>query len=91
MIDIATRDMDVPLSELGEDQARSLHDRMSALAPAECPTIAISSPYVRAEQTARLALGEDATILLDERLREREFGILDRLTRAGIEQKFPEQ
>jgi broad specificity phosphatase PhoE len=90
-IDIATRDMDVPLSELGEDQARALLDRLAALSPAERPTIAISSPYVRAEQTARLALGDDAPLLLDERLREREFGILDRLTRAGIEQRFPEQ
>jgi 2,3-bisphosphoglycerate-dependent phosphoglycerate mutase len=91
MIDIATRDMDVPLSELGMDQARALHERVLTLSPDACPTIAISSPYVRAEQTARLALGDDAELLLDERLREREFGILDRLTRAGIEHKFPEQ
>jgi probable phosphoglycerate mutase len=28
---------------------------------------------------------------VDERLREREFGILDRLTRQGIEQEHPEQ
>ena len=90
-IDIATRDMDVPLSPLGEDQARALRDHLRSLGADESPTIAISSPYVRAEQTARLALGEDAPLLLDERLREREFGILDRLTRAGIEQRFPEQ
>jgi broad specificity phosphatase PhoE len=91
MIDIATRDMDVPLSDRGVDQAKALHQRMAALAPDECPTIAITSPYLRAEQTARLALGDDAPLLLDERLREREFGILDRLTRAGIEHRFPEQ
>ena len=30
-------------------------------------------------------------MLVDERLREKEFGILDRLTRMGIEQRFPEQ
>jgi broad specificity phosphatase PhoE len=91
MIDIATRDMDVPLSDRGVEQAKALHERLAALSSDECPTIAISSPYVRAEQTARLALGDDASLLLDERLREREFGILDRLTRAGIEQRFPEQ
>jgi broad specificity phosphatase PhoE len=28
---------------------------------------------------------------LDERLREREFGVLDRLTKLGIEQRYPEQ
>jgi len=30
-------------------------------------------------------------VVLDERLREREFGILDRLTRRGIEERFPEE
>jgi broad specificity phosphatase PhoE len=30
-------------------------------------------------------------LVMDERLREREFGIFDRLTRVGIQQKFPEE
>ena len=30
-------------------------------------------------------------VQLDERLREREFGVLDRLTKVGIEARFPEQ
>jgi len=29
--------------------------------------------------------------IADERLREKEFGVLDRLTRAGIESRFPDQ
>jgi len=29
--------------------------------------------------------------IIDERLREKEFGILDRLTRSGIEQVHPQQ
>ena len=29
--------------------------------------------------------------IVDERLREKEFGVLDRLTRVGIEQRYPEQ
>ena len=91
LIDIATRDMDVPLSDLGTDQAEALHRRLAGLVADECPTIAIASPYVRAEQTARIALGPDAELLLDERLREREFGILDRLTKSGITDRFPEQ
>jgi broad specificity phosphatase PhoE len=91
MIDIATRDMDVPLSGLGEDQAKALGTWFAALDADARPTVSISSPYVRAEQTARLAFGEDVDLLLDERLREREFGILDRLTRAGITAQFPEQ
>ena len=37
------------------------------------------------------AAGVDAPVRLDERLREREFGVLDRLTKVGIEERFPEQ
>jgi broad specificity phosphatase PhoE len=53
-----------------------------------------SSPYLRAAETARIAcahVGNSVEVVLDERLREREFGVLDRLTRAGIEARFPEE
>ncbi|MCA1555793.1 MAG: histidine phosphatase family protein, partial [Acidobacteria bacterium] len=33
----------------------------------------------------------DITFIADERLREKEFGILDRLTKFGIEAKYPDQ
>jgi broad specificity phosphatase PhoE len=89
-IEIAVRDMDVELSPRGQAQAASLgrwlvdHDGV--------PDVVVSSPYVRAEQTA-LAAAEalGCPITLDERLREREFGMLDRLTRRGIQERFPEQ
>jgi broad specificity phosphatase PhoE len=95
MIDVALRDMDVPLSETGTHQARTLGAWIGRQ-PAEVrPTISVASPYVRAQDTARLALEaagcDEVELDVDERLREREFGILDRLTRAGIEQRFPEQ
>lgn len=98
MIDIASRDMDVPLSELGEQQAAAL-GRWLAELPAELrPNVVYSSPYIRARETAGIALeaaglvpDRDVTYVVDERLREREFGILDRLTRVGITEKFPEQ
>src|SRR5205814_10156982 len=54
------------------------------------------SPYVRARQTAKLlmaASGLDRSGLrlrIDERLREKEFGVIDRLTKHGIRQKYPE-
>ena len=32
-----------------------------------------------------------SNFIVDERLREKEFGILDRLTKLGIEQKHPDQ
>lgn len=97
MIDIATRDMDVPLSDLGMHQARTLGTYLASLPPDDRPRHTIVSPYVRAEQTALLALESsgcapgEISLLLDERLREREFGILDRLTRAGITERHPEQ
>src|SRR4051812_35362548 len=97
MIDIATRDMDVPLSELGSHQARAVGGYLASLPEDDRPQHTIVSPYVRAEQTALLALEASGcdpssiSLLLDERLREREFGILDRLTRAGITERFPEQ
>jgi len=60
------------------------------------PNVVLCSPYVRAVQTSTLLLdaaGIDAsslTLQRDERLREKEFGVLDRLTKVGIRQKYPE-
>ena len=98
VIDLATRDMDVPLSPLGERQAAALGRWIGELPADEQPTVVYSSPYVRASTTARLALDaagleidRDVTFVIDERLREREFGILDRLTRRGITERHPDQ
>jgi broad specificity phosphatase PhoE len=98
MIDIATRDVDVPLSPLGKRQSQALGRWFfQKLAPEERPTVVLVSPYERAQRTADIALaeaGEEAgnvRLVADERLREREFGIFDRLTKAGIEAKFPDQ
>jgi broad specificity phosphatase PhoE len=97
-IDIgAARDVDVPLSALGVRQSRALGRWFGAMPPGERPEVVFASPYRRARQTAALieeagGLAPDACpIVSDERLREKEFGILDRLTRWGIEQYQPEQ
>jgi 2,3-bisphosphoglycerate-dependent phosphoglycerate mutase len=96
-IDIAQRDMDVPLSDLGEQQAVAIGDWIRRRPASERPTAILTSPYVRACETARLLREEaglapaEVDIVIDERLREREFGILDRLTRAGITELVPEQ
>jgi 2,3-bisphosphoglycerate-dependent phosphoglycerate mutase len=87
---IAERDMDVPLSPLGVEQARAFGRWLRA--QPERPEVVVSSPYVRAVQTAQIAIddgGLAAGLHSDERLREREFGILDLLTRRGIEERFP--
>jgi broad specificity phosphatase PhoE len=97
MIEIDMRDVDVPLSPLGEQQATALGRWFAAMPAEERPTVVLASPYLRAMRTAELvreagglALPE-TDLVADERLREKEFGILDRLTRHGITERFPEQ
>jgi len=95
-IDIADRDMDVPLSALGEQQARALGRWIGEMPAAMRPNVVLCSPYVRARTTAELVVGAAGldpnaiSFVADERLREKEFGILDRLTHVGIAQKYPE-
>ena len=96
-IDIATRDVDVPLSALGEEQAEALGRWFGAMPAAARPNVVLASPYVRARRTAEIvrdAAGlatDEVSFVFDERLREKEFGVLDRLTRVGIERFHPEQ
>lgn len=91
-IALTGRDADVALSDTGRRQAAALGDWFSAQDPQ--PDVILSSPYKRARDTAleiamRCAIPAQE-IRLDERLREKEFGIIDGLTRAGIEQRYPD-
>jgi 2,3-bisphosphoglycerate-dependent phosphoglycerate mutase len=93
-ISIPTRDVDVDLSELGHRQATALADALTPGSPDERPEIIITSPYRRARSTAdtlAARLRPYLPVICDERLREREFGILDGLTRIGIERHHPDQ
>jgi len=96
VIDIAERDIDTPLSELGRKQARALGHWFGELTEDRRPQVVLCSPYVRARETAHLLLRgagiaeTSVRMRFDERLREKEFGILDRLTVHGIRQKYPE-
>jgi broad specificity phosphatase PhoE len=96
LIDIEFRDIDTPLSALGAEQSRSLGRWFGQLPEDAQPTVVLCSPYVRARETARLIIEEAGLALapkslrFDERLREKEFGVLDRLTRHGIAHKFPD-
>lgn len=56
MIDIADRDMDVPLSALGEKQARALGRWFGRRPESERPSVVLYSPYVRALQTGKLLI-----------------------------------
>jgi broad specificity phosphatase PhoE len=96
-IAIDTRDVDVPLSGLGHRQAQAAGEWFAGLPKDERPEVILTSPYVRAKQTAKAICeagaldGGPSKPIVDERLREREFGIFDRLTTAGIRARFPEE
>jgi 2,3-bisphosphoglycerate-dependent phosphoglycerate mutase len=96
-IEVEVRDVDVPLSELGIRQAEAAGCWFASLQRNERPEVILSSPYVRAKQTAEIICKQGALAggptraLVDERLREREFGIFDRLTTVGIRERFPEE
>jgi len=88
------RDPDVPLSPTGEDQADALGAWLAQLPAAEQPTTVLSSPFTRAAGTARRAVaasGLALTIRYDERLRERDFGAFDGMTREGIRAEYPDE
>jgi probable phosphoglycerate mutase len=95
-IHIDVRDVDVPLSELGIEQAAALGRWFASMPTTDRPDVILSSPYLRARSTAEAVYAavnsefQIAEIVNDERLREREFGILDRLTRYGIQQRHPD-
>lgn len=92
VIALGMRDADVPLSETGVRQARALAAPL--LAAEDRPQIAWLSPYVRAQQTFALSVEDGpaiAQVLTDERLRDRELGVLDLLTRRGVAARHPEE
>jgi 2,3-bisphosphoglycerate-dependent phosphoglycerate mutase len=96
-VDIAERDVDVPLSKRGVVQSEALAKWFASLPEEDRPNALLTSPYLRARQTADLIRKEGGLSararppIADERLREREFGILDRLTASGVEQLHPQQ
>ncbi|MEU7619677.1 histidine phosphatase family protein [Micromonospora rifamycinica] len=92
LIDLTHRDADVPLSDTGEEQARATARWLAGLPQRRRPDVAVVSPYRRAVRTAELALaGTGIPASVDERLRDRELGILDGLTGHGVARRFPEE
>lgn len=86
------RDPDVELSDLGRQQASAVGRWLHGLPVSSRPVAVWSSPYLRAVQTAEIALGEAGLtdrVHRDERLRDRELGVLDRLTSRGVLARWP--
>ncbi|MDO5699100.1 MAG: histidine phosphatase family protein [Dermatophilus congolensis] len=93
-LELDYRDADTPLSDVGEEQASAVGRWAASLGEQERPRVVISSPYRRAFQTAQLAvkeLGLSDHIVVDERLRERDLGLFDGMTGAGIRHNYPEE
>lgn len=93
LIELEHRDADVPLSGLGQRQSQALGAWVGGLKCGQRPQVVLVSPYVRAMQTAQAvieAIGSNSRLVIDERLREKEFGVLDRYTSSGIVTTFPE-
>ena len=94
LIDIQSRDADTPLSDFGRQQSVALASWFAASDTTLRPEVFLTSPFVRAQQTVEViatALAPNgAELQPDERLREKEFGILDRYTKLGITEKFSE-
>ena len=93
-IETPHREPDVPLSELGKAQAQKLGKWFST--PNQKPTIIYTSPYIRAMETTQILVEsagferDEVLIRLDERLRERELGVFDCLTKEGARLKYPD-
>jgi probable phosphoglycerate mutase len=90
------RDADVPLSDVGRTQAAGFGRWLAALAHDAFPDVAACSPFLRARETLRIAFDQVVAagravpeVIADDRLRDRETGDLELLTRAAIDDRFP--
>lgn len=93
-LQLQARDPDMPLSRLGEQQADALGAALGALPADQRPTVVLCSPYERAYRTACRAVDAGRLGLepvRDERLRERDLGVLDGYTGQGIRAAFPDE
>jgi len=78
---------DVPLSADGARQARAAASRLATGAPIDA---VVSSPLQRAVATAAIAAGElGLTAVIDDDLRETDFGEWDGFTLAEIQERWP--
>jgi broad specificity phosphatase PhoE len=95
-VGITDRDADVLLSSLGERQAAALGGWVAGRP--QPPDLIACSPYRRARQTADLVLDAlvaagngQPELTVDERLRDRELGVLEMLTMSAIMRRFPDE
>lgn len=86
------RDADVSLTERGHHQAKATGEAMAKTFKKF--NVAYISPFVRTQQTfeeIQAGLGYEVPVNVDDRIREKEFGIISLYTEKGIKTKFPEE
>jgi probable phosphoglycerate mutase len=93
--EVSGRDAEVPLTEVGEAQAAAVGAWLATLPAEQIPQVVITSPYLRARETWRIAADSSGLDLpepvTDDRLVDRMLGDLEMLTRAAIAQRFPDE
>ncbi|MDT5029171.1 MAG: hypothetical protein QOE61_5597 [Micromonosporaceae bacterium] len=93
---VSGSDAEVPLTEAGQIQAKDLGTWLGSRSPR--PDVVLTSPYLRARQTTEIALdglrqltGRTPEVRVDERLRDRELGVLEMQTATAIRRHFPDE
>jgi broad specificity phosphatase PhoE len=92
---VTGRDTDVELTDLGREQAKAIGHWLATLPEERLPQVVITSPYLRARETWRIAAetsGLDLPVpTTDDRLVDRLLGDLEMLTRAAIADRYPDE
>jgi broad specificity phosphatase PhoE len=88
-------DADVELTDVGIEQARAVGRWLAALPAADRPQVVITSPYLRARETWRIAAETSGLDLpapvTDDRLVDRLLGDLEMMTEAAIAKHYPDE
>ena len=94
MMDYSYREADVPLSEFGRQQSAAVGKWFAALPEEDKPLRIYTSTFLRTTESAKYLVenaGLNVEVIPDERLRERELGIFDRMTKHGAMLKYPDE
>ncbi|MEU4691331.1 histidine phosphatase family protein [Actinoplanes sp. NPDC023714] len=91
--EVSGRDAEVPLTPAGEEQAAALGRWLATLPGEHRPQVVITSPYLRARETWRIAAESSGLDLpeprTDDRLVDRLMGELELLTHAAVAARYP--